>query len=248
MRAVTLVSRADVSSGALFCADPDWTAQAQPPRVKSPIPLASSEDNQLLVRLRAGDGDAFDALVEKYHGRLKRLARMFVSTEASAEEVVQDTWVAVLDGLASFEERSGLVTWISRILVNRAKTKGVREARTTPFSAMGEGDETGDELAVVDAARFNANGKWSAPPIRWEHETPEMLVGNQEAMVLLEVELRQLPERQRVIVVLRDTLGWTAEEVCNALEINETNQRVLLHRARSRLRARLEAHFANHAC
>ena len=210
--------------------------------------MASSDDTQLLARLRAGDGDAFDALVDKYHGRLKRLARMFVSTDASAEEVVQDTWVAVLDGLASFEERSALGTWISRILVNRAKTKGVREARTTPFSAMRDGDEHSEELSVVDAARFNANGKWRAPPIRWEDETPEKLVGNQEAMVLLEVELRQLPERQRVIVVLRDTLGWTAEEVCNALEINETNQRVLLHRARSRLRARMEAHFANHEC
>ena len=210
--------------------------------------MASSDDQQLLARLRAGDGEAFDVLVEKYHGRLKRLARLFVSTDASADEVVQDTWVAVLDGLASFEERSALGTWISRILVNRAKTKGVREARTTPFSAMGDGDEGGDELAVVDAARFTASGKWSAPPVRWEDETPEKLVGNQQAMALLEVELRQLPERQRVIVVLRDTLGWTSEEVCNALEINETNQRVLLHRARSRLRARLEAHFTKHEC
>lgn len=248
MRAILLVSRADVSLRAIFRRDPDWTAQAHPPRVKSAIRMTSSDDTQLLARLRAGDGDAFDALVEKYHGRLKRLARMFVSTDASAEEVVQDTWVAVLDGLASFEERSALGTWISRILVNRAKTKGVREARTTPFSAMGDGDESAEELSVVDAARFNANGKWSAPPIRWEDETPEKLVGNQQAMVLLEVELRQLPERQRVIVVLRDTLGWTAEEVCSALEINETNQRVLLHRARSRLRARMEAHFANHEC
>ena len=210
--------------------------------------MANSDDTQLLARLRAGDADAFDALVENYHGRLRRLARMFVSTDASADEVVQDTWVAVLDGLAAFEGRSALGTWISRILVNRAKTKGVREARSSPFSAMGDVDETGDELAVVDAARFNANGKWSAPPMPWEDETPEKLVGNQQAMALLEVELRQLPERQRVIVVLRDTLGWTSEEVCNALEINETNQRVLLHRARSRLRARLEAHFASHEC
>ncbi len=237
-------SRADVLSRATFCADPDWTAQGQPPRVTSARGMASSDDTQLLARLRAGDADAFDALVEKYHGRLRRLARIFVSTDASADEVVQDTWVAVLDGLASFEERSALGTWISRILVNRAKTKGVREARSTPFSAMGDGDEDPDELAVVEVARFNANGKWRAPPMRWEDETPERLLGNHQAMALLEVELRRLPERQRVIVVLRDTLGWTAEEVCNVLVINETHQRVLLHRARSRLRSRLEAHFA----
>lgn len=207
--------------------------------------MAPSDDTHLLARLRAGDAAAFDALVEKHHGRLKRLARMFVSTDASADEVVQDTWLAVLDGLADFEGRSSLVTWISRILVNRAKTKGVREARTTPFSAMSDGEDDDGELELD---RFNAKGKWSAPPIRWDDETPDKLVGNQRAMARLEIELRQLPERQRLIVVLRDTLGWTAEEVCNALEINETNQRVLLHRARTRLRARLEAHFADPAC
>jgi len=210
--------------------------------------MAGSDDTQLLAQLRAGDVDAFDALVERHHGRLKRLARMFVSTDASADEVVQDTWVAVLDGLATFEGRSSLVTWISRILVNRAKTKGVREARTTPFSAMGDGDEHDGEPDVVEPTRFNDRGRWNAPPIRWDDETPEKLVGNQRAMTLLEAALRELPERQRAVVVLRDTLGWTAEEVCNALEINETNQRVLLHRARTRLRARLEAHFANHEC
>lgn len=205
--------------------------------------MASLEDTQLLGRLRSGDVAAFDILVRRYHAPLKRLARAFVSTEASAEEVVQDTWVAVLDGLDSFEERSSLGTWISRILVNRSKTKGVREARMTPFSAMGDDEHDESSESVVDRSRFDDRGKWSAPPDRWEDETPEQLVGNQEAMALLDAELRQLPERQRVVVMLRDTLGWTAEDVCNALEINETNQRVLLHRARSRLRARLEQHL-----
>ncbi len=208
-----------------------------------PHPVTSPEENQLLARLRAGDADAFDLLVRRYHAPLKRLARAFVSTEASAEEVVQDTWVAVLDRLDSFEERSSLGTWISRILVNRSKTKGVREARMTPFSAMGDGQDDESAESVADHSRFDDRGKWSAPPGRWEHETPEQLVGNQEAMALLDAELRQLPERQRVVVMLRDTLGWTAEDVCNALEINETNQRVLLHRARSRLRSRLEHHL-----
>lgn len=201
-----------------------------------------TDDRALLARMRAGDGEAFETLVKRYHGRLLRLARMFVSTDASAEEVVQDTWLAVLDRIDTFEERASLLTWISRILVNRAKTRGVREARTLPFSAMADLDAETHE-SVVDPERFNEKGKWSAPPARWEDETPERLVGNQEAMALLDEELRQLPERQRVVVVLRDTLGWTAEEVCNVLELNETNQRVLLHRARSRLRARLEVHF-----
>lgn len=202
------------------------------------------DDRQLLARLREGDAQAFETLVDRYHGRLKRLARMFVSTEASAEEVVQDTWVAVLDGLERFEGRSALMTWISRILVNRAKTKGVREARMTPFSALGDGDRDESTEPVVDPARFNEKGKWSAPPARWEDETPEKLAGNHEAIALVEAELLLLPERQRIVVILRDTLEWSAEDVCNALEINETNQRVLLHRARSRLRTRLEAHFA----
>ncbi|CAN5695881.1 sigma-70 family RNA polymerase sigma factor [soil metagenome] len=205
--------------------------------------MASPDDTQLLARLRAGDADAFEVLVRRYHAPLKRLARAFVSTEASAEEVVQDTWLAVLAGLDSFEARSSLGTWISRILVNRSKTRGVRDARTTPFSAMGDGDNDGSAESVVDPSRFDDRGMWRDPPPRWDDETPEQLVGNQEAMALLDSELRQLPERQRVIVVLRDTLGWTAEDVCNALEINETNQRVLLHRARSRLRARLAQHL-----
>ncbi len=204
--------------------------------------MASSDDKQLLAQIREGDAGAFEVLVAKHHGRLVRLARLFVSTEASAEEVVQDTWVAVLDGLDGFEERSSLMTWISRVLVNRAKTKGVREARTAPFSSFGNDEEDASE-PVVDPSRFNERGMWSAPPDRWEDESPERLAGNSEMLVLLDAELRQLPERQRIVVVLRDTLGWSAEEVCNALEINETNQRVLLHRARARLRTRLEIHF-----
>lgn len=219
-----------------------WTGREAYSLLPLPLRVAPEDDKALLGRIRSGDGEAFDLLVRRHHGRLLRLARLFVSTGASAEEVVQDTWVAVLDGIDAFEERSSLVTWLSRILVNRAKTRGVREARTTPFSAMGDG--TPEAESDVDAERFTDKGKWSVPPARWEEETPERLLGNHQAMALLDAELRELPERQRVVVVLRDTLGWTAEEVCNVLEINETNQRVLLHRARARLRARLEAHLA----
>ncbi len=228
------------------CPASGWTARLPPPTVVV-LPMDADDDKSLLSRLRVGEADAFEQLVGRYHGKLLRLARLFVSTEASAEEVVQDTWLAVLDRLEAFEERSSLVTWISRILVNRAKTKGVREARSLPFSAMAGAEPDAAEPAV-DPDCFNDRGKWSGPPARWEDETPERLVGNHEAMVFIEEELRQLPERQRIVVVLRDTLGWTAEEVCNALELNETNQRVLLHRARSKLRARLEAHFEKSRC
>lgn len=204
--------------------------------------MESADDKALLVRLRSGDEAAFQILVKRYHVRMVRLARMFVSTNASAEEVVQDTWVVVLDGLDAFEGRSSLLTWISRIVVNRAKTKGEREARTLPFSAVREAQSEPDE-AAVDPTRFGANGQWSAPPIRWDDETPERLVANRQAMAIAAEEIGQLPEKQRIIVVLRDAMGWTADEVCNVLELAETNQRVLLHRARSRIRARLEMHF-----
>ena len=208
---------------------------AEPPR----------DDHDLVARLRAGDEAAFTTLINRHHGALRRVARTFVSSDAAAEEVVQDTWVAVLDGLASFEERSSLKTWIFRILVNRAKTKGVREARTVPMSAMGSDDEEAAE-AAVDPSRFNARGMWSAPPQRWEAETPAKLLLRKELGGELERAIDQLPERQRRVVVMRDALGWSSEEVCNVLELNETNQRVLLHRARSRLRALLEHYKANH--
>lgn len=204
--------------------------------------MGPADDNALLDRLRSGDAAAFHTLVERYHVRMVRLARMFVSTDASAEEVVQDTWVVVLDGLDAFEGRSSLLTWISRIVVNRAKTRGGREARTLPFSAFGKAQAEPDE-AAVDPTRFGANGEWCAPPIRWDDETPERLIGNRQAMALAAEEIQQLPERQRIIIILRDAMGWTADEVCNVLELAETNQRVLLHRARSRIRARLETHF-----
>lgn len=209
-------------------------------RADNPGKSVAKDNSALLSRLRSGDQAAFDILVERYHNRMVRLARLFVSTDASAEEVVQDAWLAVLDRLDAFEGRSSLLTWISRIVVNRAKTRGGREARSMPFSAL---DETSGEAAeaAVDSARFNARGGWSAPPARWEEETPERLVGNQQAMAIVAHELSQLPERQRIVVILRDTLGWTADEVCNVLQLNETNQRVLLHRARTRLRARLES-------
>jgi RNA polymerase sigma-70 factor, ECF subfamily len=204
-----------------------------------------SDEQDLVAKLREGDEAAFTTLIDRHHGALRRLARTFVSTDAAAEEVAQDTWVAVLDGLGTFEGRSSLKTWIFRILVNRAKTKGVREARTIPMSALGPDDEEPAE-AAVDPSRFNDRGMWSAPPRRWDAETPAKLLLRKELVGELERAISQLPERQRSVVVMRDALGWSSEEVCLVLELNETNQRVLLHRARSRLRALLEDYEAQH--
>ncbi|MBI3493057.1 MAG: sigma-70 family RNA polymerase sigma factor, partial [Acidobacteria bacterium] len=177
-------------------------------------------------------------VVERYHGPLIRFALLFVATRAVAEEVVQDTWVAVLHGLPAFEGRSALKSWIFGILANRAKTRAVREKRTITFSQLSApGDE--DEPAV-DPDRFTSAGDWSAPPGRWDQDTPEKLLLRQEALAVVEKTTTALPASQRAVVTLRDVEGLDAAEVCNILAISETNQRVLLHRARSKIRAALE--------
>lgn len=216
-------------------------AAASDAEVQVPEVPASTGDVALVTRLRARDERAFAELIERYHGPLLRLALVYVGSRGVAEEVVQETWVGVLDGLAGYEGRSSLKTWIFRILTNRAKTRGVREKRTVPFSALGDGD--GDPEPAVDAARFRENGMWGVAPRRWEDDTPEKLVSNQRALQHLEATLSTLPPNQRAVVTLRDIDGLDADETCNILGISETNQRVLLHRARSRLRAALEAHL-----
>jgi RNA polymerase sigma-70 factor, ECF subfamily len=195
-------------------------------------------EGDLLRRLRAGEREAFLHLVESLHGPLIRLAMTFVPSRAVAEEVVQETWVGVLNGLARFEGRSSVKTWIFRILTNRAKTRGEREQRIWPLSAVETTD--GDTSPVVDSGRFNDNGLWRLAPRRWEDDTPERLVANARAMERLKTALDELPLAQRAVVTLRDIEGLDATDVCNILEITETNQRVLLHRARSRLRSTLE--------
>ncbi len=188
-------------------------------------------DALLLVRLRAGDEEAFVTLVERYHSSMLRLAMSYVSSRAVAEEVVQDTWLAVLRGLGRFEERSSLRTWVFSILVNRARTTGVREARSVPVADAGP---------VVDAARFGPNGGWAVPPEPWAEEAENRI----DAGKLSEVVrggLDGLPGRQREVVVLRDVEGMSSAEVCQVLAISEANQRVLLHRGRSKLRQALES-------
>lgn len=194
------------------------------------------DEREMIERLRRGDEAAFVALVDKHAPAMRRLARLFVSTEASALEIVQEAWTAVLEGLAGFEGRSSLKTWIFHIVVNRAKTRGVRERRVVPMADPDDGD-----APAVDPARFDARGMWSAPPPRWE---PDALLEQKELAEFVRQALERLPERQRVVVTLRDMDGWSADEVCNVLDLNETNQRVLLHRGRSRLRALLEERFS----
>jgi RNA polymerase sigma-70 factor (ECF subfamily) len=195
-------------------------------------------DEELLTRLRAGDEAAFRDLIEAHHSALFRLARTFLKEPASAEEVVQETWLAVLEGLDRFEGRSALKSWIFSILANKARTRAVRDGRTVLFSEMTAGDDDGDP--AVDPSRFKANGHWNQAPKPWDDYTPERLLSNAETLRHLRAAMEHLPEAQRAVVVLRDVEGCSSEEVCNILGVSETNQRVLLHRGRSRLRRSLE--------
>ena len=180
-----------------------------------------------------------------HHSALLRVAQIWVSSRAVAEEVVQETWIGVLNGLDRFEGRSSLKTWIFRILGNTAKTRAKREGRTLPFSALQDPARV-PEPAVspdrfLDSEHARWPGHWDAPPAPWEPE--ERLLGA-ETREVLALAIEGLPATQRAVVSLRDVEGWTSEEVCNALEISETNQRVLLHRGRSKVRRALEEYLS----
>ena len=201
----------------------------------------------LIEKLRARDESAFVELVERYYGYLLPLANFFVSNRAVAEEIVQEAWLAVLKGIDRFEERSSFKTWISRIVMNLARTRGVRESRTVAFSEFVDEDAERPE-AAVDPSRFRLPSDdypdhWSVAPRPWNRD-PESQLLTSETMSVLDGAVESLPEAQRVVLTMRDINGWTPEEVCNALAISETNQRVLLHRARSKVRGILENHFS----
>ena len=208
---------------------------------------ASAEDLLLLEALRKGDESAFANLVGRHHASLLRLARIFVNSRAVAEEVVQETWLGVLQGLKGFEGRSSLKTWIFHILMNRAKTRGEREGRTIPFSAIFDHATASGEPAV-DPGRFLGPdhpewpGHWSQPPQSWG-DSPEKLLLSAEGRKLIQQAIEALPPGPREVITLRDIEQWTSEEVCNVLGLSETNQRVLLHRARSKVRRALEVYF-----
>ena len=203
--------------------------------------VAPAGQDEIVAALRAGDEAAFTALVEELGPSLLRVASMFVSSRAVAEEVVQETWLGVLSGIDRFEGRSSLKTWIFRILTNRAKTRGEREGRSVPFSSLGGSDGESDEPAV-DADRFHADGHWSSAPARWSELPEDRLVGK-ETLALVHDAIDALPETQRTVITLRDVEGWSSEDVRNVLELSESNQRVLLHRARAKVRQALETYL-----
>jgi RNA polymerase sigma-70 factor (ECF subfamily) len=205
---------------------------------------AIAEEAELLVRLRAGDERAFETLIDSYHGTMIAVARSYVKTRDVAEEVVQEAWLGVLKGLDRFEGRSSLKTWILRILVNTAMTRGGREARSVPFSSLAPADE---EQTAVGPERFRAPGDpfaghWNAYPSDWSSLPEEGLLGR-ETIDVAKRAVEELPDAQRSVIALRDLVGCSADEVCATLEVSPGNQRVLLHRARSHVRAALEGHL-----
>jgi RNA polymerase sigma-70 factor, ECF subfamily len=191
------------------------------------------DESALLERLRAGDESAFAALLERHDAALRRVARTFVRTDSAADEVVQETWLGVVRGLSGFAGRSSLRTWIFRILVNQARTRAVRDARSVPFSAI----EGGDRPAVEPAA-FGPDGRWTSAPPRLDTD-PETGLLTAELRHHLIDAVDRLADNQRAVITLRDIVGLRADEVCDLLEISDANQRVLLHRARSRVREAL---------
>ena len=205
-----------------------------------------STDAVLVSALRARDETAFEHLLNGWSRSMLRLARSFVSTDASAEEVVQDTWLAVLQGIDGFQGRSTLRTWVYRILVNTAKKRGVRESRIVPWASLQPRAE--DIGPSVDPAAFRGAsddypGHWRSGPTPWQSVEPmrstESTVLTYEVRAQLTTALSSLPERQRVVVTLRDVIGHTSDEVCEMLDVSAGNQRVLLHRGRARLREML---------
>jgi RNA polymerase sigma-70 factor (ECF subfamily) len=211
------------------------------------MPRDFTEDAALVDALRAGDEAAFGWMLDQYNPLLRRTARMYVATDAQADEVVQETWLAVIKGIDRFERRSSVKTWIYRILMNIARTKGVRESRSVPFSsapsAMAEGAEptfSPDRFRPPDDPEWP--GHWSSFPFDWEHQ-PETRLLASETLAFVGAALRELPPAQREVLTLRDVNGWTSTEVCHALGVSETNQRVLLHRGRAKVRSALESYF-----
>jgi RNA polymerase sigma-70 factor, ECF subfamily len=203
--------------------------------------LLSREDARLVEGLRAGDEAAFVEVMRKYGAGMLRVAQMYVSSRSVAEDVVGDAWVGVLRGIDRFEGRSSLKTWLFRIVANTAKTRGQRESRSVPFSALG--DQAGEPS--VDPERFLGDGErfpghWSAPPQAW---SPERRLLSDETLAVVAQAIEELPPAQQAVITMRDVEGLSSEEVRNALDLSETNQRVLLHRARSRVRAALEEYL-----
>ena len=199
------------------------------------------DDRALVQALRRGDERAAEQLLESYGGAMRRFAAGLVGSAAIADEVVQETWIAVLRGIDRFEGRSSLKTWIFGILANIAKTQAQRERRTVPLSSF---ELEGSDEPAVDAACFRSDGHWVSGPSRWS-ELPEERLASHETFACIARALETLPDGQRAVMTLRDVEGWSGEEVCETLGITDANQRVLLHRARAKVRAALDAELCS---
>jgi len=209
-----------------------------------PVPGDLPPDAELVAGLRAGAETTFAMLLDAWSPGLLRTARAYVAGPEAAEDVVQEAWIAVIRGIDRFEGRSSLRTWVYRILINIAKTHGMKDSRTLPWSSL-HGDE--DAGPTVDPSRFQGSGEpypghWRRFPDTWP--SPESEVVWREARVVVDAALADLPHRQRVVITLRDVDGYSSEEVCSILDITAANQRVLLHRARAAVRRRLEDYFS----
>jgi RNA polymerase sigma-70 factor, ECF subfamily len=211
-------------------------------------PASADEERRLVEALRAGDEGAFVQLIRVHGPTMLRVAGLYASSRAVAEDVVQETWLAVLTGIGRFEGRSSFKTWLFRILTNRAKSGAAAEGRTVSFAALSEAELADVELSV-DVDRFHGPAErwahhWTSSPQRWS-ELPEANVVSHETITIVEQAAASLAPAQRAVVTLRDILGWEAAEVCEVLGISATNQRVLLHRARTKVRKQLEQHFTS---
>lgn len=204
------------------------------------------DDPGLVLALQDGDEQVFAAVVSWYSGSLLRLAMTFVQSRAIAEEVVQETWMGVFESIHQFEGRSSFKTWLFRILTNRAKTRGIRESR---YEAVGlkastaeaeEGASLEDSLFLTEGP---GKGNWITPPQAWDAKTPERVLLSKECRETIEQAIEHLPLKQRQVMTLRDMEGLSSEDICNILQISETNQRVLLHRARTKVRRELDEYF-----
>jgi RNA polymerase sigma-70 factor (ECF subfamily) len=210
----------------------------------APLALGKGAD-AFLARLKCGDEGAFDELVTQHHSALIRMAMGYVADREVAEEVVQDTWMAVIKGLDRFEGRSSLRTWIFGIMIHKAKDRGVREKRHTTFSSFESFDDENEE--AIDPSRFHQSGEWAGhwafPPQPWDEQTPEKLLASQQAVQAMNRAIEALPATLRDVLILRDVEGVEAKEVCDILKITETNLYVRLHRARERVRQAVETYL-----
>lgn len=235
-----------MNSFAATCADPSGRRMPLAPATPSAntaVPM--NGEHRLIASLRRGDEGAFDELVNRHHGALIRVALGHVADREAAEEVVQDTWMAVIGSLDRFEGRSSLRTWIFGILIHKAKDRGVREKRHKTFSAFGSFDDENED--VMDPSRFQGTGEragsWACTPQPWDDQTPEKLLTSRQAVQAMNQAIDALPQTLKDVLVLRDVEGMEAKDVCELLKISQTNLYVRLHRARERVRQAVEAYL-----